>query len=126
MVTQIKSKGGRPRNPDRNELHHLRKETRYWVCRRLGLGAYAAREASNCVGRFVETLIAHGKDPAAYGELAVRLLGGKPRTDPERAARYRELRKRGLSAAIASRIAQTPGVTRDALRRLDQGLPLRD
>ena len=125
MTARGKSRGGRPRNPEGNALHHLRKEKRYWICRGLGLGSYAARAAASNAERFRETLIAHGRDPAEYGDLTQRLLGGRPRTDPETGVRYRLLRSLGLDAATCSRLCQGAGITQDAVRRLKQGLPLR-
>lgn len=116
---------GKAQLTERKEGHHRRKHARYWICRDLGLGSREARAASNRAALFVEVLIAHGRDPAVYGDLARRLGTGSRGSTTERSARYWVLRARGLGADDAGRFAHSPGVFRDAVRRLDQGLPLR-
>lgn len=104
---------------------------RYWIVRGLGLGWREARKAQSSVEAFVECLRAHGRDPADYGDLCTRLRNGngKPRLQtPEavqRRANYATLRRLGVGVDLALKIAKSPASTQDALRRLGQGLPLR-
>jgi hypothetical protein len=114
--------GGRPRSALRNLQSDAWKRRRYAIAKELGLDSYGAREAAGSIARFRALLIAHGRDPQALGDVAERHPGGKPRTDPDRAARYRELRRRGLSAAAASRLADKKGRYELTIKKLDKGI----
>ncbi len=124
MAARITNRGGRPRKRNRNARHDVLKRARYAVMIGLGLDSYSARSAAGRNSLFVETLIAHGKHPEDYGELAMRLTGGHQRNNPGRQARYRELRRRGLSAADASRLSDKVGRFEITVRQLDRGIPL--
>lgn len=112
-----------------SKVADARVSRRYWILRGIGLGWAEARKASAAAQSFVECLRAHGRDPAEHGDLCARLPNGRPVLHTPRAiqrrANYASLRQRGVSVDLALRLAKSPGRARDALRRLEQGLPLR-
>lgn len=90
-----------------------------------GLNGREASRVSNNFDCWAELILSRGRRLEEFGELGERRLGGRPRKNPERTARYWVLRGRGLSSADASRFSFSTGLYQDAVRRLDQGLPLR-
>lgn len=102
---------------------------RYHILRALGLCCREARRASGSARAFAACLREYGRDPSAYGNLAERLHNGKARLHTARAVaqrmRYAELRRHGVPVDVALRLKKGADSTRNALRRLEQGLPLR-
>lgn len=105
-----------------------RSSLRHRIVRSLGYNCRESRAIARRIEAFVECLRKHGLDPASYGDLATK-ISHQPRVHTQsavqRRARYAELRRLGVSTSDAIYLAKRPGRTRDAIRRLQQGLPLR-
>lgn len=114
---------GRPRNPERNRKGDIRYRARYEAARGLGVTGAEARAAACSIDRFRALIVAHGRDLAEFGDLAVRMLGGWPRKNPEFRERYHTLRARGVSALDCSDCARSQPKFERAMKRLDMGLP---
>lgn len=101
-----------------------RSRERRRVLRALSPGLWLGSHVS--AASFRDKLLELGKDPAAYGDLAVPLRGGwRPSGTPAalaRSQRYHDLRKRGYCAADASDGAKTENTYAYALRRIALGL----
>lgn len=112
---------GRPLRPNANSVSNARRAVKYFACRALGLDSTEAKRISGNHDGWVKWMREQGQDPEALG-VAEKLLGGRPRTDPGNALRYRELRRRGLPAAVASKLSQRPARYELTIRKLDKGL----
>lgn len=90
----------------------VRCRARYGILTSLGYDSTEAHGGASNAVRFVELVVAKGRDPNEYGELSVRRTGGKPRVDTPRsrqyASAYRELRELGAGSAEATAASKSP------------------
>lgn len=112
----------------RSMAWYARSQQRYAILKRIGFPGPQCKHGARDAARFSELVRTVGRDPAEWGTLGVRLIGGHARRteDPYRlqcTARYHDLRRRGLTAMQASR-CMTRGAHAKALRHLEQGIPL--
>lgn len=115
---------GRPSTATPGRDKNAKCKARYKAARDLGCGSRQAKAVSDSHAAWIAFLASRGINPAVYGELSEKRAGGKTRTDPARAARYHELRRRGLRAADASRLSKYQGIFVYTVRRLDKGIPV--
>jgi hypothetical protein len=105
-----------PRRSTRDDPGAVRSRRRYRVGLELGYDSRTAQEGAGNIGRFCELVRAKGRDPTEFGQLAVRLSGGKPRLGTPKslriAAAYRRLRDLGASSAEATVASKTAAATR--------------
>lgn len=99
-----------------------RYKQRYRIAKELGETGARAKRVASCNAEWLAMLARHGKKPEEYGDLSVKMIGGKPRRFPERGLRYRALREMGARASTASSFCQSEGLFQLASRQLAKGL----